>query len=66
MKSTAVGGKRAIEIYEGERRFGAVVRLPEALRDDGHGGDARPDPVPVRDRTGVRGAAAARDRRDQT
>ncbi len=30
---TAVGGKRATEIYEGERRFGAVVRLPEALRD---------------------------------
>jgi len=30
---TAIGGKRATEIYEGERRFGAVVRLPEALRD---------------------------------
>jgi heavy metal efflux system protein len=29
----AIGGKRATEIYEGERRFGAVVRLPEALRD---------------------------------
>ena len=30
---TAIGGKRATEIYEGERRFGAVVRLPEVLRD---------------------------------
>ncbi len=30
---TAIGGKRATEIYEGERRFAAVVRLPEALRD---------------------------------
>ena len=30
---TAIGGKRATEIYEGERRFGAVVRLPENLRD---------------------------------
>ena len=29
---TAIGGKIATEIYEGERRFGAVVRLPEAFR----------------------------------
>jgi len=29
----ALGGKRATEIYEGERRFAAVVRLPEQLRD---------------------------------
>ncbi len=28
----AVGGKMATEIYEGERRFQAVVRYPEALR----------------------------------
>ena len=30
----AIGGKVATEIYEGERRFSAVVRLPEAFRDD--------------------------------
>ncbi len=30
---TAVGGRVATEIYEGERRFQAVVRLPERLRD---------------------------------
>lgn len=30
---TAVAGKAATEIYEGERRFQAVVRLPEALRN---------------------------------
>ena len=30
---TAVGGKVATEIYEGERRFQAIVRLPERLRD---------------------------------
>ena len=30
---TAVGGKVATEIYEGELRFQAVVRLPERLRD---------------------------------
>lgn len=29
---TAIGGKEATEIFEGERRFGAVVRLPEAYR----------------------------------
>ncbi|MCC6856945.1 MAG: efflux RND transporter permease subunit [Bryobacterales bacterium] len=29
----AVGGKVATEIYEGERRFQAVVRFPEALRN---------------------------------
>lgn len=30
---TAVGGKVATEIYEGERRFQAVVRFPEHLRN---------------------------------
>ena len=31
---TAVGGKKATEIFEGERRFAAVVRLPERFRDN--------------------------------
>jgi cobalt-zinc-cadmium resistance protein CzcA len=31
---SAIGGRTATEIYEGERRFGAVVRLPEAFRGD--------------------------------
>jgi cobalt-zinc-cadmium resistance protein CzcA len=31
---TAVGGKAATDIYEGERRFAAVVRLPESFRRD--------------------------------
>ncbi len=30
---TAIAGKSATEIYEGERRFQAVVRLPQTLRD---------------------------------
>ena len=30
---TAIAGKAATEIYEGERRFSAVVRLPASLRD---------------------------------
>ena len=29
----AIGGKAATEIYEGERRFQAIVRLPENLRN---------------------------------
>ena len=33
MVETAIAGKAATDIYEGERRFQAVVRLPEALRD---------------------------------
>jgi heavy metal efflux system protein len=30
---TAIAGKSATEIYEGERRFAGVVRLPQDLRD---------------------------------
>lgn len=30
---TAIAGKTATEIYEGERRFSSVVRLPASLRD---------------------------------
>ncbi|MCF7966228.1 MAG: CusA/CzcA family heavy metal efflux RND transporter [Methylobacter tundripaludum] len=30
---TAIGGKTATEIYEGERRFSATVRLPEGFRN---------------------------------
>ncbi|WP_085315236.1 efflux RND transporter permease subunit [Derxia lacustris] len=30
----AIGGKAATDIYEGERRFSAVVRLPEDQRND--------------------------------
>ncbi|HEY6094084.1 MAG TPA: efflux RND transporter permease subunit [Gallionellaceae bacterium] len=31
---TAIGGRVVTDIYEGERRFGAVVRLPENFRND--------------------------------
>jgi len=31
---TAIGGKVATEIFEGERRFQAAVRFPEEFRDD--------------------------------
>jgi cobalt-zinc-cadmium resistance protein CzcA len=32
--STATGGREAGEIFEGDRRFAVVVRLPEAIRTD--------------------------------
>jgi len=31
---TAIAGKQATDLYEGERRFQTVVRLPERYRDD--------------------------------
>ncbi|HTJ97048.1 MAG TPA: efflux RND transporter permease subunit [Rhodocyclaceae bacterium] len=34
MIETAIGGKVATEIFEGERRFAAVVRLPEQFRNN--------------------------------
>ncbi|MCW3743744.1 efflux RND transporter permease subunit, partial [Burkholderia cenocepacia] len=30
----SIGGKRATDIFEGERRFSAAVRLPERFRHD--------------------------------
>ena len=32
--STATGGRNAGEVFEGDRRFAVVVRLPEAIRTD--------------------------------
>jgi cobalt-zinc-cadmium resistance protein CzcA len=34
--AVAVGGRRAGQIFEGDRRFDVVVRLPDAARDDLH------------------------------
>ncbi len=31
---TAIGGKKATEIYQGERRFSAAVRMPEVFRNN--------------------------------
>ena len=53
---TAIGGKVASEVFEGERRFSAVVRLPENFRNNieaisniilssSHGAQARLDDV---------------------
>ncbi|MBB1087553.1 CusA/CzcA family heavy metal efflux RND transporter [Lysobacter sp. SG-8] len=45
--ATAIGGTVASQLFEGDRRFDIVVRLPEALRDDP---DALADlPIPLPD-----------------
>jgi cobalt-zinc-cadmium resistance protein CzcA len=50
--ATAVGGKQAGAMFEGDRRFDIVVRLPEAMRNDLDALASLPVPLP-------RGAGAA-------
>ena len=50
--AAAVGGARAGEIYEGDRRFDVVLRLPERLREDIDALRRIPIPLPHRDRDG--------------
>ncbi|OWQ92243.1 CusA/CzcA family heavy metal efflux RND transporter [Roseateles aquatilis] len=44
--STATGGAHAGTLFEGDRRFGIVVRLPEALRGDLTALERLPVPLP--------------------
>lgn len=44
--ATAIGGESAGIIYEGDRRFQLVVRLPESLRVDFNRLDRLPVPIP--------------------
>jgi cobalt-zinc-cadmium resistance protein CzcA len=46
--STALGGTVAGEIFEGDRRFSIVVRLPESVRTDIDGLGNLPVPLPAR------------------
>jgi cobalt-zinc-cadmium resistance protein CzcA len=50
--SAAVGGKEAGLIFEGDRRFPIVVRLPEAVRQDIPALENLPVPVPHEDGEG--------------
>jgi len=43
--ATAIGGESAGLIYQGDRRFELVVRLPEVMRTDVHGLERLPVPV---------------------
>lgn len=47
--STAVGGKKLGQVFEGDRRFDIVVRLPEHLRSDIEAIKALPVPLPPLD-----------------
>jgi len=44
--STMIGGRRAGQIFEGDRRFDVVVRLPENLRDNLEAIQRLPVPLP--------------------
>jgi cobalt-zinc-cadmium resistance protein CzcA len=46
--STALGGTPAGEVFEGDRRFNIVVRLPESIRTDVEALGNLPVPLPVR------------------
>lgn len=45
--STAVGGEVAGQLFEGDRRFDLVVRLPESLRQDPSALENLPIPLPA-------------------
>lgn len=47
--SAAVGGKEAGLVFEGDRRFPIVVRLPDAIRQDIYALENLPVPVPHED-----------------
>ena len=44
--ATAIGGKEAGTLFEGDRRFDILVRLPESLRNDLEGMKRLPIPLP--------------------
>jgi cobalt-zinc-cadmium resistance protein CzcA len=52
----ALGGKAAGEVFEGDRRFEIVVRLPENLRTDIAALEHLPVPLPKREENGSGGA----------
>ncbi|HPB28152.1 MAG TPA: CusA/CzcA family heavy metal efflux RND transporter [Acidobacteriota bacterium] len=56
--ATAIGGREAGELYQGDRRFPIVVRLPEALRADVAAIRRLPVPLPSGD-SGRAGEPAA-------
>ena len=55
----AVGGKEAGQVFEGDRRFDLVVRLPEKLRTDMEALKRLPVPIAMRDKGADAGHAPA-------
>ncbi len=56
---TAIGGREAGEVYQGDRRFPIVVRLPDALRADVAAIRRLPVPLPAAADSGGGAASAA-------
>jgi cobalt-zinc-cadmium resistance protein CzcA len=56
---TAVGGSTVGQVFEGDRRFDLVVRLPDRIRRDIHALDDLPIPLPSEKRMMVDGALLA-------
>lgn len=50
---TAMGGREAGTVFEGDRRFDLIVRLPETLRSDIDALDRLPIPLPNGEQDGV-------------
>jgi cobalt-zinc-cadmium resistance protein CzcA len=64
----AVGGKNAGQVFEGDRRFDIVVRLPERLRTDVEALKRLPIPLPRQEnnsRSFVSSAAISEDRKQR-
>jgi cobalt-zinc-cadmium resistance protein CzcA len=55
----AVGGKEAGQVFEGDRRFDLMVRLPERLRVNVEAMKRLPVPLPANSRSGGAGEAKA-------
>ena len=55
----AVGGKEAGQVFEGDRRFDLVVRLPEKLRTDMEALKRLPVPIPMTDKGAEAGHGTA-------
>jgi cobalt-zinc-cadmium resistance protein CzcA len=53
--AAAIGGSKAGTLFEGDRRFDMVVRLPENLRGDIEGMKALPISLPVQGSSGTKG-----------
>ncbi|MDQ3070440.1 MAG: CusA/CzcA family heavy metal efflux RND transporter [Acidobacteriota bacterium] len=56
----AIGGKAVGQVYDGDRRFDLLVRLPDRLRSDMDAIGRLPIPLPAGDRAGVSGASGRR------
>jgi cobalt-zinc-cadmium resistance protein CzcA len=56
----ALGGKSAGQVFEGDRRFDLVVRLPEELRSDIEALKRIPIPLPEKENGGLEGEISAR------